>query len=346
MADVLTKPVTAATSSEAAPRRASVPIIDIFGFERGSPEERQDIVDRIDAACRDIGFFVITGHGVSPELIARVGRVSRAFYDLPDETKAHYRSARRGYFGKGRQNVAQSMDDRTAPPDNHEIFAMGREVSDRDDPYYADPVAQKAYFPNVWPEAIPEFRETWLEYVAEMEKLARVLMDIFGLALELPKGWLWARFDRHMSTMAAINYPAPTADPIGNQQRLGAHTDFGAFTLLKAEDKPGSLEVQAKDGLWEQVPIVPDAFIVNIGDMLKRWTNDMWESSMHRVTNPPSASGAESRRQSLVFFFHPNYDAMIAPMPGREEDAKYPPIPAGELLMSKIDKIRDTGKTN
>lgn len=328
-------------------RPASVPVIDISRFTGGTAEERRAVVDEVDAACRALGFFVITGHRVPDALVERVRTASRAFYDLPDDKKAQYSSARRGYFGKGRQRVGQSMGkDIVTPPDNHEIFAMGRDVDDGD-PYFQTPLARKAFFPNVWPDdAVPDFRPAWLDYVAELERVARVLMEIFELALKLPEKFFWKRFDRHMSNMAAINYPAPTGEALPNQRRLGAHTDFGAFTILKAENKPGSLEVQTRDGTWEPVPILEDGYIVNVGDLLKRWTNDVWESSFHQVTNPPSGSGRNSRRQSLVFFMHPNYDAVIEPIPGCGDDpAKYPPILAGELITSRLDRIREGGKT-
>jgi isopenicillin N synthase-like dioxygenase len=98
--------------------------------------------------------------------------------------------------------------------------------------------------------------------------------------------------------------------------------------------------------VWEKVPLVPGSYIVNIGDMLKRWTNDKWESSLHRVGNPPFDPALDSRRQSIVFFFHPNHDVVIEPLPGCDAEApKYPPIGAGELLVSRLDKIRSGGST-
>ena len=331
---------TTVNPSETAHGRVSVPVIDISGFEG---PERQEISDRIGEASREIGFFVITGHGVSADLVDRVGRATRAFYDLPFDVKSQYSSARRGYFGKGRQAVAQSMDGKKTVPDDHEIFAMGRDAIDSSDPYFKTPRAEQVFSPNIWPDVLPEFRRAWLEYYDAIEALAKRLMAIFEEALSLPEGWFWPRFDKHMSTMAAINYPAQEAPPVEGQTRLGGHTDFGAFTVLKAEDKPGGLEVQNRHGVWETVPVVPNSFIVNVGDMLKRWTNDVWESSLHRVGNPPTGSGAAARRQSLVFFAHPNYDVTIEPLPGRDlGEPKYPPISAGELLVSRIDKMRAT----
>lgn len=324
-------------------RPASVPVINISGFAGGSRETRRRIAKDIDAACRDIGFFVITGHGVPSEVVERVRRVTTAFYDLPVEEKAKSGSGRRGYFGMGRQAVAQSMDGKKTAPDTHEIFAMGRETIDPNDPYYRSDRAAQVFYPNMWPEAVPDFRAAWLAYYDALEVLAKEMMEIFELALGLPESWFWKRFDKHMSTMAGINYPAQDEAPLEGQTRLGGHTDFGAFTLLKAEDKPGGLEVLARDGVWEKVPMVADSYVVNVGDMLKRWTNDVWESSLHRVGNPPAGAGASARRQSLVFFFHPNYDVSIEPLPVPDLGApKYPPISAGELLVSRIDKIRAT----
>lgn len=327
-----------------AERRVSVPVIDVSAFRDGSDPEKRRIAEAVGAACRSIGFFVITGHGVPMDLVRRVSDASRAFYDLPVEEKLKASSPRRGYFPMGRQAVAQSMGAQKTVPDSHEIYAMGREHTDPSDPYYTTPRAQQVFSPNVWPEAPHDFKGAWLDYQAEMERLARMMMSVFEMALDLPQGWFWPRFDKHMSTMAAINYPSQDAPPLPGQSRLGGHTDFGAFTLLmKTDNKPGGLEVQAKDGVWEAVPMVPDAYIVNVGDMLKRWTNDLWESSLHRVTAPPFEPGADSRRQSLVFFFHPNHDVSIEPLPGRDiGEPKHPPISASELLVTRIDAMRAT----
>ena len=333
---------------EAAPareeRRASVPVIDVSAFRDGTADRKRDIAEQVGAACRSIGFFVITGHGVPMDLVQRVGRASRTFYDLPIEEKLKTTSPRRGYFPMGRQAVAQSMGGQKTVPDSHEIFAMGREHTDPSNPYYTAPRAQQVFSPNVWPKEPDDFKGAWLDYQAEMERLAKMMMGIFEMALDLPQGWFWPHFDKHMSTMAAINYPSQDSPPPPGQNRLGGHTDFGAFTLLmKADNKPGGLEVQAKDGVWEAVPVVPDAYIVNVGDMLKRWTNDLWESSLHRVTGAPFEAGVDSRRQSLVFFFHPNHDVVIEPLPGRDiGEPKYPPISAGELLVTRIDAMRNT----
>ena len=141
------------------------------------------------------------------------------------------------------------------------------------------------------------------------------------------------------------NYPDQDKAPVEGQLRAGAHTDYGALTLLKSENKPGSLEVMNKSGQWEAVPMLPNTYVVNIGDLMARWTNDRWVSTMHRVGNPPREQAMGSRRQSLIFFFHPNYDARIECIPSCFGDkAKYGPITTSEHLMSKIQKMQEVTK--
>jgi len=337
---------TTHTSQQSSTAGSSVPVIDISGYFEGGPSDKIEIAKQIDTACRDIGFLVITGHGVSPDLIERTQAVSRAFFDLPETEKRRYVAAdpktNRGYFAEGTLAAANSRDAATAP-DFRETFKMSREEFDATDPYYASETGRRVFTPNIWPAEIAGFDTTWTEYYKAMEKVAFALMRLFALALDLPENSFDAKIDKHMTTMSIANYPDLTQDPLPGQLRCGAHTDFGAITILKAEDKPGGLEVLTRNGEWTLVPIVPGAFIINIGDMMARWTNDRWLSNMHRVANPPREKAIGSRRQSLVYFFHPNYDTVIECIPSCKADgvAKYPPITAREHLVSKIAKIQD-----
>jgi len=164
-----------------------------------------------------------------------------------------------------------------------------------------------------------------------MGSLAASLMRIFALALGLPEGFFDAKIDKHISRLRVRNYPAQDIAPAPGQIRAGAHSDYGSLTLLATEDKPGGLQVCNAAGKWVDVPIVDDCLIVNIGDLLARWTNDTWVSTLHRVVNPPAGAGAESRRQSLVFFHNPNYDALIESLVP-DTPAKYPRTTSGEHL--------------
>jgi isopenicillin N synthase-like dioxygenase len=118
------------------------------------------------------------------------------------------------------------------------------------------------------------------------------------------------------------------------------------MTIIKAEDKPGGLEVLDAQGQWRPVPIVPGTLVVNLGDLMAQWTNDRWVSTMHRVVNPPRDKSMSSRRQSLIFFHQPNYDALIECLPTCLDNgrAKYAPITSGEHLLMKMQKMQDVAK--
>lgn len=326
-----------------------VPIIDISGYFGGSMDAKRAIADEIDAAWRSIGFLVIGGHGVSEELIARTHRVSRAFYDLPKEVKRQYASGDpnvyRGYFALGGLAAAYAEGDRSAAPDFREMYVMSREKIDTSDPYYGSETGRRIFPANIWPEIIPDFKTTWLEYYDAMETVTQTLMRLFALALAVPEDWFDDKIDKHMTTMAVTDYPDQPNELAPGQLRCGAHTDYGALSIVKSEDVPGGLEVLARDGQWHAVPIVPGTFVVNLGNLMARWSNDRWVSNLHRVNNPPRDKAMSSRRQSLLYFFHPNYDQVIECLPSCLENgqARYAPITTREHLLSSIAKLQDVG---
>ena len=132
-------------------------------------------------------------------------------------------------------------------------------------------------------------------------------------------------------------YPAQAELPAPGQLRASAHTDYGGFTILSGEDVPGGLEVRTRGGRWIPVATTSHRFVVNIGDLLMRWTNDRWLSNLHRVTNPPVGRGPSRARLSIAFFNHPNYDALIECVPTQGE-ARHPPVRSGEYRDLKYAK--------
>jgi isopenicillin N synthase-like dioxygenase len=311
-----------------------VPVIDIAPFLRGAPADKAQVAEQVGRACRDIGFLVIQGHGVDPTLSERMRAVSRAFFDLPLAEKARVarpaKDVARGYIALDEESLARSRDPGAYGSDLNESLVIGQ--VDPPPAEYANATAAGRHFaPNLWPERPPELRETWAAYYRTMGSLAATLMRIFALALDLPEAFFDASIDKHISRLRVRNYPAQRVAPAPGQIRAGAHSDYGSLTILATEDKPGGLQVCNAAGEWVDVPIVDDCLIVNIGDLLARWTNDTWVSTLHRVVNPPAGAGAESRRQSLVFFHNPNYDAVIESLvPGAP--AKYPRTTSGEHL--------------
>ncbi len=140
-------------------------------------------------------------------------------------------------------------------------------------------------------------------------------MRLFALGLGVAENFFDAAVDRPISRLRIRNYPPPALPPRPGQIRAGAHSDYGSLTILATENRPGGLQVCNAAGAWVDVPTIPGCFIVNIGDLMARWTNDAWVSTLHRVVNPPEGAGEESRRISLVFFHNPNYDAPVACIP-------------------------------
>ena len=140
------------------------------------------------------------------------------------------------------------------------------------------------------------------------------------------------------------NYPALEAPPVPGQIRAGAHSDYGSLTILSTEDRPGGLQVFNSAGEWVDVPIIEGTFVINIGDLMARWTNDAWVSTLHRVANPPDDAGAESRRQSVVFFHNPNYDAAVSCIPtclAPGAEPKYAPTTSGEHLRQLFTRTQN-----
>jgi len=319
-----------------------VPVIDLGPFLSGAAAEPPAVARAIARACEDIGFFTIVGHGVDAGLVRAMYDVSRAFFDLPLDDKQRVRrptpEQSRGYIGVGEENLAYGVG--TATTDLNEFFAIGP-VDVPAEPYYTCAAAYPSFAPNVWPARPPDLRRIYTAYYRAMERLAADLMRAFALALGLPEDFFRDKTDRHISGLRVINYPDQPEAPAAGQLRAGAHSDYGALTILKSENVPGGLQVLTRAGAWVDVEPVADPFVVKLGDLMSHWTNDRWVSTLHRVVNPPRDRALGSRRQSIVFFHQPNYDALIECLPGccgPGRPAKYAPVTSGEHRLRKFLK--------
>jgi isopenicillin N synthase-like dioxygenase len=313
----------------------SVPVIDIAPFFSEDPAAKAAVAREIDQACRDIGSLVITGHGVPNSLIDRVYAVSRDFFDLPISEKIKCQNPTpdriRGYF--------RVRSEAESPPDLNESLSIGPIDVDRANPYYSCSKVGTLFAPNVWPASPPGLRDAWTEWFRIMEVLARDLMRLFALALDLPERFFDDKIDRHISVFRVLNYPDQGEAPLPDEYRLNAHSDYGSLSIARIEDRPGGLEVRNKAGEWVAVPCVPNSFVVNIADLMTQWTNDRWISAMHRVVNPPRGEALDSRRISLVFFHHPNYDTVVECLPSCLapcESPSHAPITSGDHLLSVV----------
>jgi isopenicillin N synthase-like dioxygenase len=308
----------------------SIPVIDLAAALGGDPDARRDAARRIDLACRETGFFLITGHGVDAGLIAALRRVSAGFFDLPADRKlaceAGGTDSYAGYVG--REALSYSLG-KASPPDLKESYTVY-------------PPDRSHEMTNPWPVEIDDFPRVVARYFAAVDALAGEVMRLFALALGLPEDHFDSMLDHSLSALRLLFYPPISQAPEPGQLRAGAHTDFGSLTILLTDAAPGGLQVLSKSGAWIDVPYVPGAFVLNIGDLMERWTNDRWVSTLHRVLAPPVGPG--SSRLSAAFFHQPNDEVLVTPLPGcleEGEPALYPPVTSGEHLRLKVRLQRE-----
>jgi isopenicillin N synthase-like dioxygenase len=298
-----------------------VPEIDISGLRSTDPLRRREVVDRLGAASRDVGFCYLSGTGVAPELFTELLAVTQRFFALPLESKMRYyignSTCHRGYVPEGEEVFSGGTHDRK------EAFDTGLELP-ADDPDHL--AGNPLLGPNQWPE-LPGFAAAVTAYYTAALDLGRLLLAAFADTLGEPP----ESFQRHVtkppSQLRLIHYPF---DPDARDaQGIGAHTDYECFTLLRPT-APG-LEVLNGAGAWIDVPPRPGAFVLNIGDMLETWTNGEFVATTHRVRK------VREERYSFPLFFCVDYDTAVAPLaqfvrPGRPAR---PTVLAGEHLFAQ-----------
>ncbi len=306
----------------------TVAAFDLAGFEAAAGTDRAARAAALDDICRTSGFLVLTGHGVPRATIDGVWQAATRFFAQPAAAKqavaAPYKGYPYGYLGPDAEALARSKGQVT-PPDLKESF-NGGPLSVPDG--ISDPQAhQFCYQPTLWPD-LPGFRPAWEAYYAAMEDLAARIMAAFAEALGLASDHFASFIGHPISALRALHYPATDGAPLPDQQRAGAHTDYGSLTILLPQPLSRGLEIMTGGG-WAEVPAEADTFVINIGDLMARWTGDAWVSTLHRVVARPG----QPARQSLAFFHQPDWDAEISPLDGSDT---YPPVRSGPYLMEKF----------
>jgi len=313
----------------------SIPVIDLTPFREGDSEARARVALEFGSALENIGFATIVGHGVDLGLLTSTYDIMREFFDLPTLEKLrssppeHVKA--RGYLPIGIESVAATLS-AEAPPDLCEalVFAnLSRELGNAGGGR------------NIWPERPLALRDAVIRYHAELESLGRKLMRLSALALNLPETELDRHFVDPSLTLRFVSYPDQLEAPKPGQLRYGAHHDYGGLTILRQDEAPGGLEVCDAEGAWHVVPASPDGFVINVGDLMSRWTNGRWRSTLHRVVNPGRELTGSTRRLSMVAFFGPNENSEIACLSSCVTDAnppRWPPVKAGDYIRSKLAK--------
>jgi isopenicillin N synthase-like dioxygenase len=317
------------------------PVIDLAPWQAGTHAGRRAVAERVRTACETTGFFAVVGHRVQPDTIEAMRSTSRAFFDLPRVRKMEVARPRpeqnRAYHAEGTETLARLAGNETLP-DYKEVFAIGPpDVPDGDAWYHGQPGAYPNYAANLWPPDPPGFEAAWRSYWSAMEDLQDTICRVFALSLDLPEDWFVRHLARHCSMLRALNYPEQSVPPGPGQLRAGAHTDLGMLTILKNEAADGGLEVRDLDGSWHKAPPVEEGFIINIGDLLMRWSNDRFRSTLHRVANPRVGGGA--RRLSIAYFVAPAYDSLIECLPTCstvDRPAKYPPVTVADYRNARF----------
>ena len=296
---------------------SDIPVIDLGGLAAREPAALARITAEIAHACRDVGFFYVRAHGVPQEALDAVMDHARAFFALPqadkDALKISAASGNQGYVGLRTEALdpGHNVDDK-------EAFNIRIEAHDH---------ARSTLCPQ-----LPGFDAVMADYFSRQLRLGADLHRPIARDLGLAEDYFDARLDRPLATLRLLHYPPACARPDG-AFGAGAHTDYGNLTLLLTDDA-GGLELQRRDGAWIAAPPLAGAFICNIGDCLMRWTNDVYRSTPHRVTNPLGRD-----RYSIAFFLDANADAMVEAIPGcvaPGEAPRYAPITAGDYLASRF----------
>jgi len=304
-----------------------VPVLDLARLD----SEPQRLAAEAGAAYREYGFCGFRNHGLPDAVIAAAYAAFKQFFALPDEIKRRYRSLGGGQRGYTPFGIEQARDQDV--PDLKEFWHVGREMG-------AENPWPDILLPNVWPAEVPGFRPASLALYAALDLLGSRILTLIARFLGLPPGWFEPHLRCGNSILRAIHYP-PIRDPGTHAVRAARHEDINLITLLIGSDEAG-LEILARDGSWVPVTSIEGTIVVNIGDMMKRLTNDMLPSTPHRVVNPPGAGSAKPR-YSIPFFLHPNPDFLIESLPGcvgPDRPDRYPqPITANQFLEQRLREI-------
>ncbi|MDQ2852406.1 MAG: isopenicillin N synthase family oxygenase [Actinomycetota bacterium] len=325
-----------------------VPTVDISAYvERGSPADQRACAAAMDAACSAVGFVQIVGHGIPADAINGLKAAMDDFFAQDLDVKKEYRTPphiNRGYAPPKSESLSLSLGVEAANRMNDffEAFNVGSQASD----FPALELPKEDYPENLWP-SVEDFQPQVQAYFAEAGRVARVLTDVFADALELPHGFFQGYTDHSIDVLRMNNYALPAGTDVqldGDLTGMGEHTDYGIVTVLWADQVRG-LQVLDHDGVWHDVSPADEALLINLGDLMARWTGDRWMSTLHRV-KPPLVDGSIERRRSAAYFHDGNIDATVAAMPtGKAGASDYPPITVGEHLRAKLAGSR-AGRSN
>ncbi len=304
-----------------------IPVIDMGPALDGSPEGERQVADGFRRAATEVGFFYVKNHGVPWSLIEQARAAARAFFALPLDQKTEVRvnANHRGFLRVGEAKMADY-----AQPDLKESFVWGLEVPPGDPAMTPD---NPFICPNNWPAFMPELKGAVYPYYEATLDCGQRLLNVFAVSMDLPRD-TFTKHWRHPIARGALIYYPPQPPEMGREQfGVAPHTDYGCLTVL-CQDDVGGLEVQTKAGEWVTAHPIEGTFVVNVGDLLTRWTNDSFASTPHRVVNK---GGRE--RYSLVLAVDPDFETLVDPVVVCRDGEKphYPPVRCGDYVRERFD---------
>jgi isopenicillin N synthase-like dioxygenase len=306
-----------------------IPVIDIAGLRRRDVAATAAAAAAIREACTTRGFFYVTGHGVPDAVIERAAAEARRFFHLPLEVKRRtaVNARHRGFNALGDALMYEAKH-----PDQKEFFSIGLELPEDDPDVLA---GEKLRGPNNWPADMPEFRAALSAYYDALGACGADLMRGVAVSLGLAPDFFADKYRKRLQRTQIIYYPPQPPMAEADVFGLAPHTDFGCITLLWQDDNGGLEVLDRASREWIAATPIAGTLVVNVGDLLGRWTNDLYASTPHRVLN---RSGRE--RFSIATFYDPDFKAMIDPRAlGIPEAAcRYPPVSAGAHILGRIER--------
>lgn len=314
-----------------------IAVVDVAPFIGGTSSERERVGRAFGKAFEQTGFAVVTGHGIPEALTKEVYAASKLFFGLPQQGKLAYcppeKTKGRGYLPMGIESVAKTLSGET-PADLCEALVFTA-------PHREHLASAR---PNIWPDRPSHLSGLVRTWCKSMTRLTEQLTRLSALALDLPEEYFEPWFRDPALVLRFVHYPNQQVSPAAGQLRYGAHHDYGALTILRQDNAPGGLEISDNAGGWKEVGVIPNSFVINVGDLMERWTNGRWRSTLHRVSNPDRNLTGSTARLSMVAFCGPNEKSEISCLPtccSVRHPAIYDPVIAGDYVRKKIATSMD-----
>jgi isopenicillin N synthase-like dioxygenase len=304
-----------------------IPVIDVSKLRSGTPETAHAVALEIRQAAEEVGFFYILNHGIPEAVIKQAYYVAKEFFNLPKELKDSVKinTNHHGYLSVGEAKMAEAER-----VDLKESFVWGLDLPDE----HSSVTMENPFLGrNQWPDEMPEFKRSVYPFFEAGLQCGRDMMRAFALAMELPEDSFLKATNEPIARSSIIRYP-PQPEDLGVEQfGVAPHTDYGCLTLLW-QDQVGGLEVQTREGEWVTAHPIENTLVVNVGDLLTRWTNEGFKSTPHRVVN---RKGQE--RYSMVIAWDPNFDTVVDPSVVCKNGSQplYPPVLCGDYVLSRFD---------